>query len=289
MTIKSTGNNLTTDKIQPGWTVVTDGFGLVTASATYKLDWAASAAALTARGTAFGQAGYTYLKAHKASISFDNLQYQTVKVDYVGIDPTVNTGTRTNANTSAANGLTAENITTHPNFFTAAAGYTPGPLAGLPSDFGGAYDDSTLGPPVTVISAVTGKPVVVPSSEGYNGACFETGMGGRFIGFVDPDYPDIYGKTQYLARTTTYSGVCYYNDASFVQALYLLLGTATATSSWGASFPLIPAWGPTGTGVHGNQNLLSQINVEEYGSLFKVMYEIRYSKEGWPPDVYVNI
>ena len=289
MTIVATGNNLTTDKIQPGWTVVTDGFGLVTASATYKLDWAASAAALTARGTAFGQAGYTYLKAHKASISFDNLQYQTVKVDYVGIDPTVNTGTRTNANTSAANGLTAENITTHPNFFTAAAGYTPGPLAGLPSDFGGAYDDSTLGPPVTVISAVTGKPVVVPSSEGYNGACFETGMGGRFIGFVDPDYPDIYGKTQYLARTTTYSGVCYYNDASFVQALYLLLGTATATNQWGASFPLIPAWGPTGSGIHGNQNLLSQINVEEYGSLFKVMYEIRYSKEGWPPDVYVNI
>ena len=289
MTIVATGNNLTTDKIQPGWTVVTDGFGLVTASATYKLDWAASAASLTARGTAFGQAGYTYLKAHKASISFDNLQYQTVKVDYVGIDPTFNTGTRTNANTSAANGLTAENITTHPNFFTAAAGYTPGPLAGLPSDFGGAYDDSTLGPPVSVISAVTGKPVVVPSSEGYNGACFETGMGGRFIGFVDPDYPDIYGKTQYLARTTTYSGVCYYNNASFVQALYLLLGTATATSSWGASFPLIPAWGPTGTGVHGNQNLLSQINVEEYGSLFKVMYEIRYSKEGWPPDVYVNI
>ena len=100
MTIKSTGNNLTTDKIQPGWTYVTDGFGLVTASATYKLDWAASAAALTARGTAFGQAGYTYLKAHKASISFDNLQYQTVKVDYVGIDPTVNSGTRTRVSRS---------------------------------------------------------------------------------------------------------------------------------------------------------------------------------------------
>lgn len=289
MAIVPTGNNLTTDAIQPGYTIVTDGFGLVTASATYKLDWAVSAASLTTRGTAFGQAGYTYLKAHKASVSFDSLQYQTVKVDYVGIDPTVNSGTRTNANTSAANGLTAENITTHPNFFTAAAGYTPGPLAGLPADFGGAYDDSTLGPPVTVISATTGKPVVVPSSEGFNGACFETGMGGRFIGFVDPDYPDIYGKTQYLARTTTYSGVCYYNDASFVQALYLLLGTATATNQWGASFPLIPAWGPTGTGIHGKQNLLSQINVEEYGSLFKVMYEIRYSKEGWPPDVYVNI
>ena len=293
MTIVATGNNLTTDKIQPGWTVVTDGFGLVTASATYKLDWAASAAALTARGTAFGQAGYTYLKAHKASISFDNLQYQTVKVDYVGIDPTVNGGNRTNPNTSAANGLTAENITSHPNFFTAAEGYGGTALAGLPADFGGAYNDSTLGPPVTVISQEEGpnlgKPVVVPSCEGNYGACFETGMGGRFIGFVDPDYPDIYGKTQYLARTTTYSGVCYYSDASFVQALYLLLGSATATNQWGSEFPLIPAWGPTGVGTHGNQNLLSQVNVEEYGSLFKVMYEIRYSKEGWPLDVYVNI
>ena len=293
MTIVATGNNLTTDKIQPGWTVVTDGFGLVTASATYKLDWAASTAALTARGTAFGQAGYTYLKAHKASISFDNLQYQTVKVDYVGIDPTVNGGNRTNPNTSAANGLTAENITSHPNFFTAASGYGGTALAGLPGDFGGAYNDSTLGPPVTVISQEEGpnlgKPVVVPSCEGNYGACFETGMGGRFIGFVDPDYPDIYGKTQYLARTTTYSGVCYYSDASFVQALYLLLGSATATNQWGSEFPLIPAWGPIGAGTHGNQNLLSQVNVEEYGSLFKVMYEIRYSKEGWPLDVYVNI
>jgi hypothetical protein len=289
MSIVPTGNNLTTDKIQPGWTIVTDGFGLVTASATYKLDWAVSAASLTARGTAFGQAGYTYLKAHKASVSFDSLQYQTVKVDYVGIDPTVNGGTRTNANTSAANGLTAENITTHPNFFTAATGYGGMPLAGLPADFGGAYNDSTLGPPVSRINVVTGKPVIVPSCEGYNGACFETFEGGRFIGFVDPAYPDIYGKTQYLARTTTYSGIAYYNNASFVQALYLLLGTATDTNSWGASFPLIPSWGPTGVGIHGNQNLLSQINVEEYGSLFKVMYEIRYSKEGWPPDVYVNI
>ncbi|MCH9838827.1 hypothetical protein K0U83_24390 [bacterium] len=288
MALVSTGNALATPYLQPGYTLTSDGFGLVTCSATYKVDWTASVA-ITSRGTAFPIAGLTYLKAHKSSQSYDALEYKTIKVDYVGIDPTINGGVRTNPNTTVANGLTAENITTHPNFFTHASGYTPGALAGLPADFGGLYDDSTLGPPVSVISATTGKPVVVPSSEGYNGACFETGMGGRFIGFVDPDVPELYGKTQYLARTTTYSGVAYYNDASFVQALYLLLGTATGTNSWGASFPLIPSWGPTGTGIHGKQNLLSQINVEEYGTLFKVMYEIRYSKEGWPPDVYVNI
>ncbi len=288
MALVSTGNTLAAEMLQPGYTLTSDGFGLVTCSATYKIDWTASVA-ITARGTAFPVAGLTYLKAHKSSQSYDSLEYKTIKVDYVGLDPTINGGTRSNPNTSVANGLTAENITSHPNFFSAAAGYTPGPLAGLPADFGGAYNDSTLGPPVNRINVSTGATVVVPSCEGYNGACFETFDGGRFIGFVDPSVPELYGKTQYLARTTTYSGVAYYNDASFVQALYLLLGTATATNSWGASFPLIPSWGPIGTTPTGNQNLLSQINVEEYGTLFKVMYEIRYSKEGWPPDVYVNI
>jgi hypothetical protein len=290
MPIVNTGNTLNSQLIQPGLTVMSDGFGLVTATATYKCDWA-TAVPTTMRGTPLDFGGLTYLKAHKSSISYDNLQYKTVKVDYVGIDPTIGGGVRTNPNTSVANGLTAENITSHPNFFEAAAGYTVGPIAGLPSDFGGAYDDSTLGPPVTVIAVGgpnVGKPVVVPSSEGYNGACFETGMGGRFIGFVDPSVPYLYGKTQYLARTTTYSGIMYTTSVGDVQALYLLLGSATASNSWGI-FPLIPAWGPIGEGDAGNRNLLSQINVEEYGTLYKVLYEIRYSKDGWPPDVYANI
>ena len=281
------GKTLLTAEIQPGWTVQSDGFGLITSTTTYKADIAAPISSFE-RGQPHPDTFYSYLKAHKYQISWDNLRYKTIKVDYVGIDPGIGGGVRTLANTSVANGLAAENITTHPNFFEQASGFTVGPLAGLPSDFGGAYDDSTLGPPVTVLNVDTGRPVVVPSSEGYNGACFETGMGGRFIGFVSPDVPYLYGKTQYLAKTTTYSGVMYTTSQSDVQALYALLGTATGTNSWGI-FQLIPAWGPTGTGDYGKQNLLSQINVEEYGSLYKVIYEIRYSKEGWPPDVYANI
>jgi hypothetical protein len=36
-------------------------------------------------------------------------------------------------------------------------------------------------------------------------------------------------------------------------------------------------------------NLLSQVNVEEFGSLYKILYEIRYAKAGWERDVYINI
>lgn len=288
MALISTGNTLSAEVLQPGFVFQSDGFGLVTGSATYKIDWTV-ASTMTVRGQAFPQYPYTYTKAHKSSQSWDNLEVKTIKVDYVGIDPTINGGSMTNANTSVANGLTAENITSHPNFFTAATGYGGVPLAGLPTDFPfDTYNDSTLGPLVNAKNVDTGEIVAVPSSQGYNGACFETGKGGRFIGFVDPEVPDLYGKTQYLSRTTTYSGVIYVDDASYVQALYALLGTATSSDSWGI-FKLIPAWGPVGTGDFGNQNLLSQVNVEEYGLLYKVMYEIRYSKEGWPLDVYINI
>lgn len=291
MAIVNTGNVLSSEFIQPGITVMSDGFGLVTASATYKCDWATSVP-VTQRGAPLDFGGLTYLKAHKSSISYDNLQFKTVKVDYVGIDPTVNSGAWTNANTSAANGLTAENITSHPNFFEQAGGYTVGPLAGLPADFGGLYDDSTLGPPVTVISQAPGinfgKPVVVPSSEGYNGACFETGMGGRFIGFVDPDVPYLFGKTQYLATTTTYTGVIYVNVHQSARMIIDSLGTAVAGNTWGA-FKLLPDWAEVGTGPYGKLNLLSQANVEEFGLIYKVNYEIRFSKEGWPPDVYINL
>jgi len=286
------GNALTADILQPGWTTTSDGFGLIVINATFKSDANTGAFAPFVRGTSFPAGGYTYCKSHKGSISWDSLGVATLKVDYVGIDPAVNSGVRTRANTSSANGLTAENITSHPNFFVSAAGFTGGALAGLPSDFGGAYDDSTLGPPVTVISAAPGpnlgKAVPVPSSEGYNGACFETGQGGRFIGFVDPTVPALYGRTQYLARTTTYSGIMYTTSLSDVQALYALLASATATNSWGV-FQLLPAWAPIGTGDFGKRNLLSQVNVEEYGLLYKIMYEIRYSKDGWPPNVYSNI
>jgi hypothetical protein len=291
MARKDQGDTLTSDLLQPGWTTTSDGYGLITISATFKTDRTSGTFAPFVRGTAFPVSSYSYCKSHKGSISWDSLGIATLKVDYVGIDPSINSGVITNANTTVANGLSAEHITSHPNFYVAAGGYTGGPIAGLPSDFpGGVYPDSTLGPVVNVMNTAT-PPVAVParSSEGYHGACFESSKGGRFIGFVSTAYPNLYGKTQYLSRTTTYSGVIYTNNIGYVQALYGLLGSATATTYW-SSINLIPAWAPTGTvsGV-GHKNLLSQVNVEEYGLLYKVIYEVRYSMTGWDKMIYANI
>ena len=119
MAIKNTGNDLVAPILQSGWTVVSDGFGLHTSVSVYKADYTSSLTAFLVKGTAHPDPAYTYLKIDKWRISWDALDMATVTVDYVGIDPSINSGVRTNPNTSAANGLTSEPITSHPNFFTA--------------------------------------------------------------------------------------------------------------------------------------------------------------------------
>jgi hypothetical protein len=279
--------------LQPGWTVVADGFGLNTSTTVYKVDTTFDIDAFAVKGTAHPDAAYSYLKLDKWKISWDTLDIATLTVDYVGIDTAINSGVRTNPNTSSANGLTTENLTTHPNFFVADALFTTGPIAGV------TYSQSDLGPLVEIknpadyiTQVILGKTVIISKKQSYvgnNGACFESEDGGRFIGFVDPAHPNFFGKTNYLTKTTTYSGTMYSTVLGDVQALLALLNSATATNSWGI-FVLLPAWAPIGVGSGGgNVNLLSQVNVEEFGSLYKIMYEVRYSKVGWHSSVYTNI
>lgn len=273
MALEKKGNDAVSPIIQPGWTVSGDGFGLVTSTTRYKADWSFDLNELTERGTPHPDPTYSFLTAHKYNVSWDSLDIATVTVDYVGIDPDINGGDFTNANTSAANGLTSENITAHPNFFTVKDGHL-GPIAG--------EAPYTQDSPDHLAPTVNGKPAFL----GLNGSCFEKESGGRFIGFVDPSYPQYYGKTQYLAQTTSYSGVIYLADATYVMSLVDSLMTSSLTQSWGG-FELLPDWAPIGAGLYGNpRNLLSQVNVEEFGLLYKVMYEIRYSGPGWELDVY---
>jgi hypothetical protein len=272
---------------------VDDGFGLNTSTTVYKVDTTFDIDAFVVKGTAHPDPAYTYLKLDKWKVSWDSLDIATLTVDYVGIDTAVNSGVRTNPNTSSANGLTTESLTTHPNFFVADALFTTGPIAGV------SYAQSDLGPlveiknPVDYITQVIlGKTLIISKKQSYvgnNGACFESENGGRFIGFVDPAHPNFFGKTNYLTKTTTYSGTMYSSVIGDVQALLALLNSATDTNSWGI-FVLLPAWAPIGVGSGGgNVNLLSQINVEEFGSLYKISYEVRYSKVGWHSSVYSNI
>jgi hypothetical protein len=275
MPLIENGNPLTSPVILPGWSINGDGFGLITSTTRYKGDHTVDYVPFVARGTAHPDSAYSFLKANKYSIVWDALGIATITIDYVGIDPSINSGNVTEPNCSGSNGLTAQNITSHINFFTPHPDYS-GAIAGSPP-----YPQDT---PDNLAPKVGGQPAYI----GLNGACFEKASGGRFIGFVDPTVPSLYGKTQYLAPTTSYSGVIYMKNLTDVQSLMEELGWSTSARSW-ASFVLLPEWAPIGTGDVGNKNLLTQVNVEEYGLLYKVMYEIRFSEDGWDPAVYARL
>jgi hypothetical protein len=291
------GNALTTAVLQPGWNIATDGYGLYTGRCVFKMNRAEAISGLSTfvRGAAHPITEFNFMAVHKIEVVYDQLGIATVTAEYIGIKNVVGEAgiNWTNPNVTGSMGLTTEPITAHPNFFKAAAGFDSGssPIAGLPSDFGGAYDDSTLGPPVTVLNAVTNKPVVVASSEGYHGACFETGAGGRFIGFVDPADEHYYGKTSYLAQVTSFSGVLYFKatETTKTAAFRSAVGTTSGSNNFCSTVKVLPDYIGT-TFLAGTLDcmLLSQVNFEDYGSVFKCSYEIRYNPNGYPKGVYRN-
>ncbi len=293
------GDNLSAPVLQAGGKLSNDGYGLLTATCVWKAN--------TDNDLSVGNRGSTCpinpnLSAHKFGVTYDALGVATITVDYIGIDPTVNGGVYTNPQVATSNGLTSENITTNPNFFDDGGDGYAGVIAGR------TYTQSPLGPmveiksPADFVSVITGynsdgTPVtgLVSKKQSYlglNGACFESATGGRFIGFVDSNAKHFYGKTNYLAPQSSFAGHFYTTESSEVQNMVSYLGTTSRDNDWSSVLPpIVPDYAGTNwvsSAENGafNQLLLSQVNVEDYGLLYKVNYEVRYSVVGWNDKVY---
>lgn len=260
MAISKRGNLLATGQVQPGWTVQADGYGLWTGRATFKVD--STSSWNVNRGDAFPISNYMgVLFAQKVSRANLSLEVDIVTVDYVGLSTPGSTFLSL-PNVTGSNGLTSEHIATHPNWATATTGIA-GPK------------------PYTASTIVPGEFV------GLNGAHFETTEGGKFMGFKDTTKPLFYGKTNYLAPVTSFSGVIYTNTVSRVTDLRSALGKTSGTKSF-AGVQLLPDYlGSTYVNSTRHQLLLSQVNFEDYGKdLYKVTYEIRFFADGYAPEVY---
>lgn len=285
MALIEQGNPLDDAALQPGWKVQGDGFGLMTGTCVFKSDKDGNFN-VAVIGSSLPDASYSYMKAHKVGVSYDALRVATITVDYVGIDTAYTGSNYTFPQMIASNSLGSENITTHINFLEQAAGWD-GPIAGFGTGTAVApvYPESDLGP---TVKSNTGAPV--KSRIGLNGACFEKASGGRFIGFVDPTVRELYGKTNYLTPTTTFSGFFYTTDDTAPADFIDLLGASSNNATWGGTFsiPLLPSYVPAnGDGEFGPTLLLSNVNIERYaGYVLKINYEIRYTLEGWSRKVY---
>lgn len=271
------GNALTSPLLQPGTKVTADGYGLLTVTATFKVDQSYDFDVLGGRGVACPIAQFAQCDAHKYNASFDSLGIATLTVDYVGIDLNVNSGLRTNPQVGGSQGLTSENITTHPNFFVLATGFTGTPIAGV-----GPSPGTKASPNYQPVTSGEGRTEYV----GNNGATFEKKTGGKFLGFKVPDSSDFYGKSNYLAPQTSFSGFFYTSQDSHVTGLIERVGKTSGTRSFN-SIDLLPSYMGTTFTVSGkNQLLLAQVNTEDFGSLFKVNYEIRFNRDGYVASVY---
>jgi hypothetical protein len=268
-----TGNNLTTVLQQPGAKFQEDGYGLATGTIVFKAAITASIGGTINRGSACPQGAYSYCKAHKYSVSFENLGIATYSVDYVGINPGF--GASTDPQITGSQGLTSEAITTHPNFFETATalGFSGTPIAGVGT--------GSLATPA--YPAVTGQS---EEFQGNNGATFDKPIGRKFLGFKKPEFKDFYGKTNYLAPQCSLSGVFYTSSSALVINLRNAVGKTSGNGSF-ASKDLVPTYMGTAFTISGkNQLLLAQVSFEDFGLLYKIQYELRFNREGYVASVY---
>jgi len=270
----SQGNALTTPLQQPGAKIQGDGYGLLTATVVWKADEAASVNSVINRGSSCPITSLGTLTAHKYSISYDALDIATLTVDYVGIESSSYSGTRTEPQITGSQGLTSENITAHPNFFSLATGFAGAPIAGVGT--------GTTSVPIYATVSITGG----VEYEGNNGSRFQEQNGNKFLGFKKALYPGYYGKTNYLAPQTSFSGHFYTTNAANVTGLRDRVGKSSGTNQFN-SIKLVPDYVGT-VFVNGtkNQLLLAQISFEDFGTLYKVQYEVRYNREGYEPETY---
>lgn len=271
------GNALTTKLLQPGWTYQNDGYGLVTGAARFIVtDGSEDTAVL------YGDSHpkVNYLKVHKIQYTYQKNGLVEMEVDYVGIAPTFNGGLQTNPNVTPSGSLSSEHITTNSNFFNSDANKA---IAGN----GTTFTASTITPGEFV--------------GGRFGAHFETSKGGKFLGFKDSSTNVTklyYGKSSYLAPTTSFNGVVYTTSLSAVQAAIKAVGKRNMKGVFG-TVRMFPEWLDQtdwqNSSTKYDQLLLTQINVEDFcigsdrqAKLWKLNYEIRYSRDGYPDEVYTS-
>lgn len=287
------GDALTTTVLQPGWKLSDDGFGLHTISAVYKYD--SSLGFIWTRGQAFTVEDYNYCKLHKVSISNDALGVVTATAEYVGISPdTPSSGLYTEAQMTVSGGLSTEKIETIFNF---TADIDPDIIIAGPAP----YTQSPIGPLVPiknpadyetqVSGSLVGQVTKQQSFIGENGACFENEDGGKFLGFVDPQFTYFYGKTSYLAPQQTFSGIVYVSEDSYANKFVDYISISSSDGNWDNNLPYIIPEYLTGPFVFGdyNQLLLTQANVESFGELYKITYEIKFSRIGWHSAIYTRV
>ena len=253
------GKSLEFVQLQPGWSIENDGFGLLTCSAHYVGSHGNDAGTTAGdgkkglelapmRGQAFTKDGRLF--CHRASSSMNSNGMAVITAEYVGIED----GNMTRPQVTGHGSMSTEPIATHPKFET-FAGTVASPLNGAVFRADGSFDK------------------------------FGEHTGGR----------DKYGVKSYLNPGFVINGFFYCSSIGVAASLKGAMGQSSDTGFFnninllGDLSGIGPSWNGVGNFQAPNESpqlLLTGINLEFYGILVKVGYEITFATQGWDVDLY---
>jgi hypothetical protein len=300
------GNNLLSPIHNPGWQVQFDGFGLIQAQVKFKWTYSMLTNFNTyfSKGTTFAElvgpkapSNLAQLKVWKANYVCEKGDVITVTADFCGIDPSVNSGTKTITQVVMSGATASEPIEHHPNFLDVLCptGLPPlsNRLAGFPPASGW---DANVG---TNPNRALWTPKV--SSGGAT-------QGQQFVGFLpNQEASEFPGNINIKAGIKNY-----YKPSNTLRCLFYVNNEATAVGfasyvGWitnGNLYQLPDSYKGLATGVYGGSfiyapEFLAKINrgflitscsVEQFGGIWKVTADLMLSGiSGWDKDIYPMI
>jgi hypothetical protein len=299
------GDSLIPPIPQPGWQVEADGFGLLQAQIKFK--WTNSEMnnfmTVFAKGTTLGSlvssapSNFQNMKIWKANMVYEKANVLTVTADFCGIDPNVNSGTKTISQVVMSGSTASEPIEHHPNFLVVNSPTGAPPLssvlAGFPSGTGW-VEDVTQNP-----NRVLWRPAV---SAGGAVQAFQ------FVGFLPnqkaSEYPNHInikaGIKNYYKPSNTLRCLFYVSDEAAAIAYASYVGWNTngtlyglpenykglATGAYGGSFIYTPEY----LSRIDRGFLVTSCSVEQFGGIWKVTADLMLSGiSGWDKDIYPRI
>jgi hypothetical protein len=299
------GRNLLTKTLQPGWTVESDGFGLLQSRCTFKIDIAKIMDIFGITQFNRGDAHpyydtYPTLKLYKASYVSEKGGVATVTAEYCGVDYYIHTDGFTDTQCAMVGSSASEDIVHHPNFIrkNCTSSGLGSPLAGPPPADGG-------------LTGLYNNALWTPKNTQQGALLYQ-----QFVGFM-PSQTDAADKINIKAGVKSY-----YKPQITVRALfYVQLATEEETLLKAVEFGSYVGWVTDGStfnlpqsyidltkkrsdgGYAGNFTyvaeyealihrnfLVTNCSVELFGTTCKVTADLMLSGiSGWDPDIYPAI
>ena len=299
------GNDLVTPIPQSGWQVEADGFGLLQAQCKFKWDKSnrGSFPSTFKKGDLLStfipgvEAAYANMSLWKANMTTDKNDVLTVTADFAGIDPSYNSGVKTDTQVVMTGATASEAIEHHPNFLVVNCP-TGAPamnkvLAGWPIPSG--WDKE----PTTNPNRALWTPKVAAQ-----GAI----QGQQFVGFLPNQDPSEYptylnikaGIKNYYKPSNTLRALFYVSNETTAVAYASYVGWTTngtlyglpqaykdlVTGSYGGNFIYSEAWASR---IH-RGFLVTNCSVERFGNIYKVTADLMLSGiSGWDKDIYPTL